>query len=654
MLFFDDAVLWLLVAWHVIGGATLFRRAWPGESAWLGFTVPVLAVVLALNFIEHFVALPLLLPALPFTTAVCAVSIFRRGCEWDGLRLPTGIFLTVFAFNFGYRCVHPDIPTDDAMADMNRILDFCFGDKLPPTDSWLPPFDHRWYYTLQHYGASVVKRLFAVDIGTACNTSLALLNSLICVAACGVAFLAGGRRAWIAVMTAPILEAGFTGAMPLLVLTMPYADFGYAVDIDAGWREHYPNPIFHLLANDTHEALVLEPPGDWIWHPQYHANLSGFLLLFLAAFAALEVLGPRRVNWPWICLLLVPPVSMLAAAWYVPLCGLLCAGTLALGLALRRWPQDWRVVLGIAAVALILMWPRLEVFGTWPSGQTMGWTLPHERTPVWVFIIQWWPIYLPWIVLCFFWRRLDAGVRWLHGAIGFLFVFVELVTFGDWRWDTVEKMWGGLFGLGIAVLFPPLLASRRFAARLTMVVLLVATAVCLEARLVTAGRWIDWDKGFLHLDGSSYMREDPQKARMLETLGRLHARTILAGVCQWNYTPPPGLAVFTENRCYVAWFGTEEICGHGPEALRRTALNNAFYAGAMADPLAFLRANGIAAVLIAPEDKIADARLARLKQSLAPAFDYVDCQAGGPGNAGVFLIRAAPTPPRGAPAPAAE
>lgn len=640
MLLLYDVVLGLVVAFHVVGGATLFRRAFPVESPWLGFILPSLAVVLALNFIEHFVALPVLWPLLTLTVPLCAWSVFGPGCRWEDLRLPSNIFLAVFAFNFGYRCLHPDIPTDDAMADMNRILDFCFGDKVPPTDSWLPPFDHRWYYTLQHYGASIVKRLFGLEIGTACNTSLALLNSLICVTGCGVAFLAGGRRAWIAIITAPMLEAGFTGAMPLLVLTMPHPDFGYAVDIDAGWREHDAHPLFGLLAHDPHEALVLEPPGDWIWHPQYHANLSGFLLLFLAAFAALEVLGPRRVNWAWICLLVIPPLSMLASAWYVPLCGLLCAGSLGLALAVSNRPKDWRFVLTGVSVALVSMWPGLQIFGTWPSGQEMGWTLPHERTPFWVFVIQWWPVYVPWLVLCFLWRRLGVGVRWLHGAIAFLLVFIELVTFGDWRWDTIEKMWGGLFGLGLVALLPPLMATRHSAARAIVLVLLFATIVTIEARLYTAGRWIDWDKGFLHLEGSSYFSEDPQKSRMLDVLGKLHARTILAGICRWNYTPPPGLAVFTENRCYVAWFGTEEICGRGAEARRRTALNNAFYAGDMAEPLPFLHANEIAAVLIAPEDKISDARLAQMKRSLAPDYDYVDCHAGQTGNAGVFLIRA--------------
>lgn len=636
MLFLQDLVLWLLVAFHVIGGATIFRRLWPGESPWLGFVMPELLVVAVLNFTEHFVALPELMWLLPVTIAACAFSILRPGLKWEGLRLPAGVFLAAFALNFVQRCLHPDIPADDALADMNRVLDFCFGDKIPPTDSWLPPLDHRWYYTLQHYAASIVKRLLVLDIGTATNTSLALLNAMICTLGAGVAFLASGRRNWVAIAMVPVIEAGFTGAMPLLALTLPHPDPGFSVDIDAGWRAHNANPLFALLANDPHEALVLEPPGDWVWHPQYHANLAGFLLLFLAGFSALEILGRGRSNWPWIFLALIPPLSLLAAAWYVPLCTLLCGGTLVLALLLRRWPENLRVALAGATVGLLLVCPAISTISNWPSHQEIGWTQPHERTPFWVFVIQWWPIYIPWTVLCFFWRRLGENVRWLHAALGLLFVFVELVTFGDWRWDTVEKMWGGLFGLGLVVLYPPLLVNRHVAARVVAVLLGFSTLISLGVRLDESRRWIDWHYGFLDLKGSAYLRRNPQNSRLLNELGSLHGQTILAGICRWNYTPPVALPVFTSNRCWVAWFSTEEICGHGDEARRRTELNNQFYAGQMQEPLRFLRDNHIAAVLVAPEDQIGDDVLARLKQALAPDYFYVDCKGDGEANAGLF------------------
>ena len=50
------------------------------------------------------------------------------------------------------------------------------GEKVPPIDSWMPPYDSGTYYSFQHYGASVLGRLFSVDIGTAYNLSFALLH----------------------------------------------------------------------------------------------------------------------------------------------------------------------------------------------------------------------------------------------------------------------------------------------------------------------------------------------------------------------------------------------------------------------------------------------------------------------------------------------
>jgi hypothetical protein len=67
MLLLRAGLLELLVCFHVIGGAVLFRRLFPRESPWLAFIVPILIVMSALNFIEHLIALPNLGWLLPFT-----------------------------------------------------------------------------------------------------------------------------------------------------------------------------------------------------------------------------------------------------------------------------------------------------------------------------------------------------------------------------------------------------------------------------------------------------------------------------------------------------------------------------------------------------------------------------------------------------------
>jgi hypothetical protein len=62
----------------------------------------------------------------------------------------------------------------------------------------------------------------------------------------------------------------------------------------------------------------------------------------------------------------------------------------------------------------------------------------------------------------------------------------------------------------------------------------------------------------------------------------------------------------------------------------------------MTDPLPFLRANHIAAVLIWPGDQISDALLGRYKTQLGSDYFYIDCKMDGPNNAGVFVRQAPP------------
>ncbi len=156
-----DLFLWVIISFHVVGAAILFRRYFPKESPWFGFLLPAIALPLLLNFIEHFVPLPSLLWLAPFISLGLLFVIFRGGYSWEGLRLPIAVFLLAYAFTYAVRCINPNITTSsDELTDLNMMLNYCHGEKIPPTDNWLPTMDFKWYYSFQHYGASVVKRLF--------------------------------------------------------------------------------------------------------------------------------------------------------------------------------------------------------------------------------------------------------------------------------------------------------------------------------------------------------------------------------------------------------------------------------------------------------------------------------------------------------------
>src|SRR5476649_1036661 len=135
MLLLRAALLELLVCFHVLGGAVLFRRLFPRESPWLAFILPTLIVMTVLNFIEHFIALPNLGWLLPFTLGGLFLAMVRPGYSWEGLRLPSILFVVVFTWALFLKCMNPEITCNtEGVADMARVVDFSRGSKLPAMD----------------------------------------------------------------------------------------------------------------------------------------------------------------------------------------------------------------------------------------------------------------------------------------------------------------------------------------------------------------------------------------------------------------------------------------------------------------------------------------------------------------------------------------
>src|SRR5262245_14623503 len=125
MLILQAFFLWLIVSALMTGGAMLFHRYFKDESPWLGFIVPPLAVLLLLNFVEHLVALPVLLYLLPLMLGATLWMAIGGKFFKPALKLPTAVFLGSFAFTFGIRCLQPDISyTSDGISDLNMINNF--------------------------------------------------------------------------------------------------------------------------------------------------------------------------------------------------------------------------------------------------------------------------------------------------------------------------------------------------------------------------------------------------------------------------------------------------------------------------------------------------------------------------------------------------
>jgi hypothetical protein len=649
MLLLRAALLELLVCFHVIGAAVLFRRIFPRESPWLAFIVPILFVMSVFNFVEHFIALPSLGWLLPFTLGGFIWAVFRPGYSWDELRLPSILFVAVFTWDLCMMCMNPSITCNtEGVADMARVLDFCLGHTLPPVDTWCPPYDHGGYYSFQHYGASLVKRLFMLDIGTGYNMGYNLLNTLTCFVGAGAAYAMSGKKTWVAVATVLVLLANFTGSSVFLLFwnnahrvpnLYDIFDSRLAIDIGDGWNDPARNNPFGWIwaHRDPPQVLRLFTPTFNTYFPEFHANLGGHFMTLASLLAANEAFRTERSNWPWICLLLFPIITIIAATWFMIVVSVLCAGSLATALMAGKRPASWQIVAGGSALALVLLWPSVNslVAGSYPVD--FHWTPSAEYTAPWEFVIQWWPAIVPWLALFFIWGRLNALARWIHIALPLLLIFFELATFGD-RGLTIEKNWGAIYGAAL-VTFLPLVSIQKavpFRFLIFVFAFISLTFIGVWPKQLYDQAWVG---NVLHLRGDVAIIANPQKKRLLQVMQRLHGVTVLNGKSAEAYNESPLLVGLSENMCYIAWFFQEYQCGHGGEAEFRDKQSNAFFAGTMPDPLAFLRSNDIAAVMIYPDDAIPDNILQQFKDQLGADYFYIDCKGDDPTakNAGVFL-----------------
>jgi hypothetical protein len=638
MLLLRAVFLEFLLGVHVIGAAVLFRRLFPRESPWFGFVVPILVFLAILNFVEHFIALPNLGWLLPMTLGGLTWVIVKPGYSWEGLKFPAILFIVTFTFVFGLKCIAPVISNaTEGVSNLTRVLNYCLGGTLPQIDCFLPPYDYGIYYSFQHYGAAILKRLFSTDLGTAYNVSYAFLLAWVCLAGAGVAHSISGKI-WIAVATMVVLLAGWTGSFPLFIFfTSHGTDYELSTNLNADWNNPDHNPLSWICAHDKyHPCLLLQAPLINLYWSEFHSTLGGHFVTIASLLASSEIFKFRRSNWPWICLVALPMVIIITSAWFFFIVFFLCGSSLALALLAGRRPENWKFVGAASAVAVVLFWPSVySVIGI-SSPEQFQRTQPEDHTPFWMFIIQWWPVFLPWLFLCFIWNKLDLNGRWILIALPVLFTGIEFVTFGD-RKLTTEKMWAGTYGAGLVTLLPIIFKRKGIPFRLLSAIIIFVSPICLGMALDDYYPNPLLEQDFAHLQGNDWILGDPQKKRLLQVLRRFHGETILPGRSYWNYSQSPAVVDFSENRCFVAYTHHEFHCGRGAEAEYRNKENNDFYDGRVANPLPFLRANNIAAVLIWPEDNISDQLLQQFQGQLGSEFFYVDCKMDGPNNAGVFM-----------------
>jgi hypothetical protein len=588
--------------------------------------VPALALVVLLHFIEHMVAIPSLLWLLPITTSVLIWNIFNPKLNWKGLRLPTAIFLASFAFTLTQRAFRPDLTaTRDAIPDLGLMASFCFGDKVPPPISWAPDLPLSRYYILDHYGMSVLTRLLGIDVGTGFNLSSALLSAFDCLLTAAAAWRISRQKIWITIL-APILTLGAaTGATAYLWYTVPNLNPNEADDIFSGHDDpDNHSPLLNLIKDRCSHELM--PPGAWSWAGSLHSTCGGLFLVLLLVWAITEVLRRRPSNWPWICLIAVPLMTIVTSTWAMPFEAVLLICTAFWVWYYQLAPQNLRSTAIGVGLSVALLLPIVTEYLTTSSFPDHGWTDKDCITQLAEYLVLWWPVYLPGVVLLFAWRRLDPAVKTILISLPIAMLGVEFYTVGN-RFDWVGKVWCYIYGSGWVILIPALLRRRAIPFRAVALVVAASSLLSLWAWSTYVWRTANWGSNdILQLEGMGPFRWDPYLSTLVQDLSRLQGKTILTGKPDGGISPP--LAAFSNNRIYIAWWGFMDVLVTGtpaPDITKQRAMEvDDFYDGKCPNPLLFLRTHDISAVVIYPDDKIGTDVINRLQAQLAPYYDYTD------------------------------
>jgi hypothetical protein len=364
------------------------------------------------------------------------------------------------------------------------------------------------------------------------------------------------------------------------------------------------------------------------------------LLSLLSVLIIAELVPVRRTIWPWVLAVITPLLAATTSAWALPVTVLLCWVILPIAWLCGRRPVSMQITLWTLFIAATLLWPAFYNATSSPELPEIKWINPQDRVPLLEFLVQWWPILLLWICGCACFRNLSFSLRWVLIVVPIMLIGIEMVTIES-RYNTIEKMWGYTWAVGLIALFPVVASRVGVAFRLVTIFLLLSAFVSFVYFVHDLIQG-NWDGSAFHLEGAQYITVDDQKKRMLQVVGQTKHVTYLSGKCVYCYNEAPALAVFTNNKSYIAWSWFESLTDYINEADYRNKLDNDFYSGAMTGRLQFLHDNQIAGVLIWPDDNLSDDFLANLRKELEPTYEYIDCKGNGPNNAGVFLLRPLP------------
>ena len=604
------AALWInllgagLAAWQFIKDYAISRIA------------GLLALGLACFFLEHFAGWGPRPPLLPLTTAASLWLIWRHRSVLRQNWRQEAIFAGGFFYCFAWRYAFPDIDfTGEKMPNLAMIEGYMRGTRLPPPDVWLPPFRLNFYYSFQHYGASLLGRVLDVGPGVAYHLAYCTLVGFIALlTASSFSRLCSWRVGrWVGALSLIFGGSGAAAAAHVLLHrafmldsvrfvggSMVHGERNWLGNVAARWMEK---------PGVEPRDLPMEPMSYIVVNGDYHPPLIGYALLaFTATLIAAQASGAEgRARWINNLLLAATlPITLISNAWVFPLQCVLIGGWFLYRAVCGDRGYLIPGLVGLAS-ATLLEYPYLIEFTQQAIGNNAAISLTEsaDRTPVLGWLLTFWPV-VGIMVLALFNRERRSLAVFLVVIWGIELAVTELlynhdVYGGVWvRFNTTMKWWPWVYaGIVLTLGAINLGSTSAVCRRGTLVMLLPTLAFAMDLGVQFSRTGKD---SLGKLDGSGWIK-DPVLRDMIGELGSQPDGIAVESGVQMANTESPSLSLFSGKLSYIGWPWHETTWrGSFGEIHERMFQNDAFFAGKIQDPLNWLLHNNVRYVLWLPRD----------------------------------------------------
>jgi uncharacterized membrane protein len=595
----------------------------------------VIAICLVCFFVEHFWGWGPRPPLLPFTTAASVWLIWRNRSVLRRNWTAEALFGAGFFYCLAWRYTFPDIDsTGEKMPNLAMIEGYMRGTRLPPPDAWMAPFRLNFYYSFQHYGASLLGRILDVGPGVSYHLAYCTLAGLIALL-CGTCV--ARLCPWAPGRVVGILSLFFggSGAVVAAHVLLRHAFMYDSLRFLGGAIVHgKTNPLGLKVALMMSKPgvdprdLPMEPLSYVLTNGDYHPPLAGYMLLALAATLiaslATETDGRRR-NVCHALLGATVPVALISNAWVFPLQLLLVGGWFVY----RAVSGDRGYLipgLAGAAAAIALEYPYLVEFTHQAIGNNAAFHITESinHTPWLGWCLTFWPV-VGVIVLGFFNRdrrplTLFLIAIWVVELAVTEWFYNHDVYGGAWiRFNTTLKWWPWVYAGIILTLGASNLGSSSRLCRYGTLLMLVPTlafAYDLGYQFVKAG------KGSMgKLDGYAWIDDPVVRDTIVELGSRPDGIAVESGLAMAN-TESPAVTLFGGKLSLLGW-PWHETTWRGPlmEIRDREDQIDAFYSGTMADPMRWLLHNNVRYVLwLTRDNKFENSRFLPLCEQIKQRY----------------------------------